>query len=76
MPAKVQTVEDFHHDFPEDAKEMWDIVAKALLLRLNEGVIVITKEELRQAARSEAFIDPHQNGDLEFYIQKAQRDQH
>jgi hypothetical protein len=76
MPAQTLETENLHDDFPPDAREMWDIVAKALLLRMNEGVIVITQEELRQAARSQALIDLHGNGDLEFFIKKAVRDQH
>jgi hypothetical protein len=74
MSEHALKIEDFHDDFPPEVKEMWDIVAKALLLRLAEGLIVITKDELRKAARSQAFIDLHINGDMEFFIKKSQRD--
>lgn len=45
----------FHRDFPEDAREMFDIVAKALMIRAG-GVVLLTLAELRSAAETSAEI--------------------
>ncbi len=45
----------WHHDFPDDVREMWDVVAKALLLR-SAGNVRLTMDELRRAAGEQAEI--------------------
>lgn len=46
----------FHRDFPSDAQEMWEIIAKALMLR-SGGAIKLTLAEIRAAAEAQAEID-------------------
>ena len=62
----------WHEDFPEAAREMWDIVAKVLMTRIGGGILTITREEMLIAARSPAMmrLDPV-TGDLEFYLKNA-----
>ncbi len=43
----------FHRDFPCDAQEVWEVIAKALMLRTGAAV-VISFDELRSAAATQA----------------------
>ena len=45
----------WHRDFPTDAREMWDVLAKALMIRAGGGVI-ISVEEYREAAATQAEV--------------------
>lgn len=65
-------VPDWHHDFPPEAKAMWDVVAKALLIRMAQGIVSIDQEELRIAARSRAMMRLDFNGDLQFYLEDVE----
>lgn len=45
----------WHRDFPPDAREMWDVLAKALMIRAG-GSVVATDDELRAAGDTQAEI--------------------
>jgi hypothetical protein len=53
----------FHRDFPSDAHEMWDVLAKALMLRTG-GVVTISAAELRAAASTQAEIELDDDGSI------------
>jgi len=42
---------DWHSDLPPGTEEMWDMIAKVMLLRAG-GSVVIDKNELRRAAET------------------------
>ena len=46
----------WHHDVPPDLKEVYEVVAKALMMRARCGMVVLTKEELLEAARTSTEI--------------------
>ncbi len=51
----------WHRDFPDDAREMWDVMAKALMMR-NGNSTILTAEELRTAAETQAEISLGSDG--------------
>lgn len=57
----------FHRDFPTDAREMWDVVAKTLLLRFYNGCeVILTQDQLRSAADTQAEIELMDDGSIRF----------
>jgi hypothetical protein len=56
----------WHRDFPPDAREMWDVIAKALMLRAQTSAVHISGDELRQAADTQAEIELHDDGSIGF----------
>lgn len=59
----------WHRDFPPDAREMWDVIAKALLIRIGAGV-VITVGDLRAAADTQAEIELRDDGGVGFRVER------
>lgn len=59
----------WQRDFPADNQDMWDIVAKALMLRAG-GSVHLGAEELREAAATQAEIELKQNGSLAFRAER------
>jgi hypothetical protein len=57
----------WHRDFPPEGREMWDILAKALLLRLGDYVHV-SADELRVAREAAAEVEIDQFGGIRFRI--------
>lgn len=53
----------WRRDFPDDAREMWDVLAKALMLRTGGGVTV-TETELRAAADTQAEVELTDDGSV------------
>ena len=58
----------WHRDFPPQAHEMWDILAKALLLRGNGGV-TITRHAIVTAQQTACEIELADNGNLNFRVE-------
>ena len=48
-------VANWHPDLPPGTEEVWDIVAKALLLRLG-GSVTITRDEMHRACETPCLI--------------------
>lgn len=46
----------WHRDFPTDAREMFDVLAKALMIRAG-GTVSLTSDEMRSAAETAAEIE-------------------
>lgn len=59
----------WHRDFPPDTREMWDVVAKALMLRAG-GSVELTAEELRSAAMVQAEIELASDGAIAFRAER------
>lgn len=59
----------WHRDFPPQAQEMWDVLAKALLLRLGDYVHV-SADELRVAKETAAEIELDSAGGIKFRIER------
>lgn len=57
--------QDWKTDFPKGTEEMWDIMAKSLLLRFG-GSAHLTTSEMKQAAQTPCFIKISETGDLLF----------
>lgn len=55
----------WHRDFPDDARETWDIIAKALMLRVG-GTMTLSGAELRIAANTQAEIELSDDGSIRF----------
>lgn len=60
----------WHRDFPPDAREMWDVMAKALMLRAQTRAVKITADELRAAADTQAEIEIGDNGSIRFRAER------
>lgn len=56
-------------DFPYDAREMWDVLAKALMLRAG-GNVTISHDELRCAATVQAEINLRADSSIEFRVER------
>lgn len=56
----------FARDFPTDARDMWDIIAKALMLRAGASVS-IPATELRAAADTQAEVELCDDGSITRY---------
>jgi uncharacterized protein (UPF0216 family) len=52
-----------HSDFPKGLEEMWDITAKAMLLRAG-GAVYIERTELENAAKTPCEMEMLENGIL------------
>lgn len=59
----------WHRDFPPDASEMWDILAKALMIRAG-GSITVPADEIRQAAQVQAEIELAEDGTISFRVER------
>lgn len=59
----------FQRDFPTDAREMWDVIAKALMLRAG-GDVSISREALREAVDTQAEIDLKDDGSIQFRVER------
>ena len=59
----------WHRDFPPDAREMWDVIAKALMIRAG-GQVSLSDDELRRAADAQAEIDLSEDGDISFRVER------
>lgn len=57
-------------DFPASAQEMWDVLAKALMLRC-DGAVKVTEDELRTAAATEAEIELLSDGSISFRVERC-----
>lgn len=53
-------------NFPLGAEEVWDVVAKALLLDREGGIVIISRDELERAAKAECTIRLLEDGSLLF----------
>ena len=59
----------WHRDFPDDVREMWDVLAKALLIRAG-GSVQIGVDEARAAADTQAEIELMQDGTILFIVER------
>ncbi len=59
----------WHRDFPPDAREMWDIAAKALMLRMG-GSVNISEHDLQDAANTIAEFEINKDGSLSFRVER------
>jgi hypothetical protein len=59
----------FKRDFPDDAREMWDVLAKALMLRAG-GNVTVSASSLREAAETQAEIDLSDDGSVTFRVER------
>lgn len=55
-------------DFPRDLEDLWDITAKALMLRTG-SIVRVTKEELEQAAAAACLIELLDDGSIIFRLE-------
>lgn len=60
----------WHRDFPPEAREVWDIVAKALMLRAQTRAVRISAAELRAAAETQAEIELKADGSIGFRAER------
>lgn len=62
----------WHRDFPPDAREMWDVIAKALLLRIGSAgsAVSISDAELRIAQETQAEIYLCGDGAILFRVER------
>lgn len=58
-----------HRDFPPDAREMWDVLAKALMLRAG-GIVQVGMAEASAAADTQAEIELLKDGTIEFRVER------
>lgn len=58
----------WRRDFPEQATEMWDVLAKALMIRAG-GNVILTADEIRQAADTQAEISLGDSGAIAFRVE-------
>jgi len=56
-------------DLPEDAREVWDILAKALMMRAG-GSVTIPPSALKEAAETQAEIAYADDGSIVFRIER------
>lgn len=59
----------WHRDFPKGAREVWDVLAKALMIRAG-GVAVVYEHELREAASTQAEIELGEHGEITFRVER------
>jgi hypothetical protein len=59
----------WHRDFDADVKEMWDILAKALMLNAG-GSVTISRDALRVAAETQAEIQMDEHGTVTFRVER------
>ena len=58
-----------HRDFPLDAREMWDVLAKALMIRAG-GSVQVGLDEARIAGDVQAEIELLPDGTIEFRVER------
>ena len=58
----------WHRDFPPEAKEMWDVLAKALMMRLG-GNLILSPDEIRRASDTQAEISLGHDGAIAFRVE-------
>jgi hypothetical protein len=58
----------WHRDLPPNSEEVMDVIAKALLLRAG-GSVVLSDDELRQAANTQAEVELR-DGDIAFRVER------
>ncbi len=56
-------------DFPPSAQEVWDILAKAQMLRAG-GKIVLSNREMIEAANTEAEIELLDDGSISLRVER------
>jgi hypothetical protein len=59
----------FQRDFPTDAREMWDVIAKALMIHLG-GSVCLSQLDLREAAATQAEIELTDDGSIHFRVDR------
>lgn len=65
VSEKEKRMMDWHRDFPPDTEEAWDMMAKALLIRLG-GSVSLSELEMRQAAETACEIALDETGAFHF----------
>lgn len=62
----------WHRDFPPEAKEMWDVLAKALMMRddMGGGYVIVKNEDLRRAVDTQAELELHDDGSISFRVER------
>lgn len=65
-------IKERHEDFPLGCEELWDITAKALLLRFG-GAVQISLTELEQAGRAACVIRVQGDGSIAFEVEDLTR---
>ena len=60
----------WHRDFPPEAREMWDVIAKALMLNFGGHVITFSADELRRASDTQAEIVLEDDGSIRFRVER------
>lgn len=60
----------WHKELPPDTAEVWDVTAKALLLRLG-GAVVVSEAELMQAAATPCEIAIDDQGAFHFRVESS-----
>ena len=58
----------FHRDFPIDADDMWDVIAKAMMLHLG-GSVCLSPLDLREAASTQAVVELLSDGSILFKVE-------
>lgn len=58
---------DFHEQLPNGAEAVWDIMAKAMLLRCG-GQVIISAAELEAAAKTKCSLALGKNGQIVFKV--------
>lgn len=58
-----------YRDFPPDAREMWDVLAKALMIR-SGGSVSVGVDEARAAGDTQAEIELRPDGTIEFRVER------
>lgn len=59
---------DWHSDLPRGTEEIWDIMAKALLLRLG-GSVTVSEAEMAAAAETECQMAIADGGVFRFRVE-------
>lgn len=60
----------WHRDFPEQAKEMWEVLAKALMMQYANSVAFVSQDDLRQAAATQTEIEMKDDGSIHFRVER------
>lgn len=59
----------WHRDFPPEAREMWDLLAKALMIRCG-GTVTVSANDLRAASDTQAEIEIGDEGSISFRVER------
>ena len=60
----------WHRDFPTDAREVWDVMAKALMMRFGGHALTLSADELRAAAAMQGEIQMNDDGSIDFRTER------